>query len=203
MKTKPEDILFKKFGKLTVLCIDGKLNGKTAMRCVCDCGETTHATVSHLVQGRRLSCGCAKDGNPTHGMRYTRAYSIWCDMWKRCTNPNSISFQWYGAKGITVCNEWKSFMQFYIDMGEPPDGLTIDRIDPTKGYSPDNCRWATAKEQAETRLDTVLYCVGEGAEDFVGTLPSVAEHIGIKYKNLYKRIRQGKYAFGVRRKEPK
>jgi hypothetical protein len=74
--------------------------------------------------------------------------SKWRQMHKRCTDPKHCSWTWYGAKGVTVCQEWNSFEQFLADMGLPPLSTTLDRIDPFLGYSKANCRWATLKEQA-------------------------------------------------------
>ena len=161
------------------------------MLCMCSCGKSTKATVGHLVQGRRTSCGCAKDGHPRHGKRYSREYSIWSDMMKRCSNPNSISYQWYGAKGIQVCEEWKDFVGFYADMGDCPPGMSIDRIDATKGYSKENCRWATAQEQTENRSVQKMY----SHQGRSMTLPNWCNELGINYSTMRNRLNRSKMSF--------
>lgn len=174
----------KKFGKLTVLNLSDGNQQKTSYDCLCECGNKTVATYAHLKSGKRTSCGCHRPGRLSHGMRRTKVYSIWCDMLKRCKNPNSISYRYYGAKGISVCERWRSFETFYADMGDAPDGMSIDRIDPTGNYEPANCRWADAKTQTHNRPCQKMY-------DYNGrpmTLPEIAEATGIKYRTLRSRL---------------
>lgn len=83
--------------------------------------------------------------------QHPKEYAIWVKMRQRCKNPNDPKFKDYGARGIKVCSEWDSFAQFFEDMGEKPDGLSIDRKDNDKGYSKENCKWSTPLEQANNR----------------------------------------------------
>jgi hypothetical protein len=84
----------------------------------------------------------------THGKSKCSSYKVWKDMKKRCQNPNCKDYRNYGGRGIKVCPEWQSFMSFYVSMGDRPEGLTLDRIDPDGNYCPANCRWATRSEQS-------------------------------------------------------
>jgi hypothetical protein len=128
--------------------------------CVCACGVERAVLANSLRRGRSTNCGCAARAatatrNEKHGRSprksYDRAYSSWKHMRQRCLNPRCRDFQYYGGRGIKICQEWTSFSAFLSDMGEPPIGHTLDRIDPNGHYGPANCRWATAAAQVANR----------------------------------------------------
>ena len=128
--------------------------------CRCDCGKEQWVSEYKLRTGHSRSCGCLQaevtvNRNLTHGHtpRGTRPkiYGVWCNMWNRCTNPNVAAYPNYGARGITVCERWESFENFLADMGEPPEGLSIDRLNNDLGYFKENCAWRTPIDQARNR----------------------------------------------------
>lgn len=154
MKFRGEDLTSRKFGQLTVLSLAG-IGPK--WHCQCTCGKATIVFGSNLVRGRTKSCGCnwrqaLSDSRRQHGQSqhgpYAREYAIWKGMRARCNNPNTISYQYYGAKGIRVCRRWNDFTKFLADMGPRPTAKhSIERKKSKKHYTPKNCVWATAAEQ--------------------------------------------------------
>lgn len=114
-------------------------------------------------------------------------HAIWRGMLARCSNPKSKDFPRYGGRGITVCDRWLQFANFVADMGERPDGMTLERRDGAKGYSPDNCTWATPKQQARNRRNNVAV----SHNGVTATVAEWAERTGLERKTLEYRIRAG------------
>jgi hypothetical protein len=146
-----QDLTGKSFGDWTVLARGVHQYGRTRWLCQCACGSERSVAAVHLVNGKSKSCGCRKGED--HKMSASPEYRARKKMIDRCHNPSNKDYRHYGGRGIEVCPEWRaSFLQFLADMGPRPSPLlSVDRIDNDKGYSKDNCRWATRSQQAFNR----------------------------------------------------
>ncbi len=156
--SKVIDLTGHKYNLLTVIGRDLKQNlnkNKSSMwKCRCDCGNITTVSSSNLRFNGVKSCGCLPIKNRTkHSLSSSKEYSSWHHMKQRCLNSNSDSYNYYGGRGITICEEWiDSFEQFYKDVGSmPAKGYTLDRINTNGNYEPSNCKWSTRKEQSINR----------------------------------------------------
>lgn len=154
-------------------------------RCRCDCGRSIVAYGQDLARGKVKSCGCLNARRIyKHGMAGTLLNRVWIEMRARCRNPDHPSFQNYGARGIKVTPEWEDFSVFYADMGEPPKGGTLERIDNNGPYSKQNCRWASRKEQLRNRRVTRMLTAFGQTKPFA----QWAEECGIPWTTLRSRI---------------
>lgn len=194
------EIIGKRFGRLTVLpeIQERKNNSMRKYLCRCDCGNYTWVTSTNLTSGNTRSCGClSKEMIHTlsrkHGMSQTRIYNIWRKMISRCEKEYDNCYKRYGAVGISVCEEWHNFENFYkwsMENGYN-DHMTIDRINGQGNYEPSNCRWVSYKVQANN-LKTNIIVEYKGEQK---TLSQWADDYGIPYKTLHQRYRINHWDF--------
>lgn len=190
-----KDLTGQRFGRLTVISRgDNTKNGGATWVCTCDCGKQKEKSVpTHdLICGKVRSCGCLffvsnKGRRKTHGKTNTRLHRIWISMRQRCNDPHHKAYRHYGGKGVTVCNEWNDFQSFYnwAMENEYRDNLTIDRIDSNGNYCPENCRWATMKEQQNNRSNNIRFSIG-GQEKTISEWSAVS---GISRATLEWRVK--------------
>ena len=180
------DLVGQRFGRLVVEAKSPvrDQNKKVVWHCVCDCGAKVAVNTKNLRTSNTRSCGCLhRDTATKHGMRNTRVYRIWASMRVRC-RPD---FPMYGARGVRVCRRWEKFENFLADMGEPEHGMTIDRKNNDKGYSPSNCRWADKTTQSVNRSCT-RFLTFQGKTMCVSHW---ARELGMQQSTLSFRVRHG------------
>jgi hypothetical protein len=176
-----------RFGRLVILDtymkeMPSEYRTRRIAVCACDCGARLEVKPSNLTAGNTQSCGCLhkerssanlRSMRRTHGEGHSKLYGVWRAMVDRCHNSDNRSFGRYGARGITVCDEWRAGYEPFRDWARSSgyeEGLTIDRVETAEGYRPDNCRWATHVEQARnTRRNRHITAFGEAKllEDWV------------------------------------
>ena len=189
---KLQDLTGKKFGRLTVVEKANNIGKKVAWLCLCDCGNKKVVSSTCLVSGHTKSCGCirtelSRERVTTHGLSKTsELYAEWARLKRRCNNPNCEAYKNYGGRGIKVCDEWNDasvFVSWCLSNGYKK-GLTLDRIDNNKGYSPSNCRWVTRKVQANNKRNNRLITY----KDVTLTLAQWSEKLNMSYSVLKYRL---------------
>lgn len=189
------DLTGQRIGRLTVLQQAGKdKNGLLLWKCQCDCGNIFVTRGQDIRRGKSTNCGCRhkevlQKRNYRHGMAGTRPYRIWKAMHSRCYNPKVPSYADYGGRGIKICDRWKnSFENFWADMHDGyADDLEIDRIDHDADYCPENCRWASDKQQNRNKrnnhfCDTVFGRL---------TMADLSDISGLSYSAVKSRVKNG------------
>lgn len=190
-----KDLTGMKFGKLQVIeKTEIRKNRKIVWKCLCDCGNTAYVPSSDMLSGNTKSCGCGKnEGHPKYGKTAShkiRLYNIWAGMKDRCNREKNKSYRYYGARGIKVCEEWENdfiaFRNWALKNGYR-DNLTIERKDNNKGYSPNNCTFATMKQQSNNRRNGAY--ISYGGERH--TIAEWSDILGIKQQTFRVRLWKG------------
>lgn len=190
------DLTGQRFGRLVVVeRAENSADGRARWLCRCDCGQSKTVLGEHLKKGRTKSCGCAKSESSSkrfkkHGGRNSKLYRIWSNMKDRCNNPDCKVYSDYGGRGIKVCKEWiddfSAFQKWALANGYK-EGLTIDRKDNDKGYSPDNCRWTDRKIQGNNKRNC-RYITYKGQRKTVAEWSDIT---GIPHDTLLYRLNHG------------
>lgn len=194
------DLIGQIFGRLTVIKKTNNKDNKSMWICLCSCGNRVFVNSGHLLSGNTKSCGCLNKENKfkhghAQGGKESRTHRIWKNMLSRCNNPNSLYYEYYGGRGITVCCRWSNknqkgvgFKNFLKDMGEcPGDKHQIDRKNNSKGYFKKNCRWVLSKGNNRNRRNNILIPLDEK----LCLLIELAEKYGINKYTLKYRLAAG------------
>lgn len=197
LPSRVENIAGRRSGKLFVVAFAGVIGKRKGASwiCHCDCGNTKVISAENIKRGKAKSCGCASNefrskSLTVHGQSRRKggkpsgAWSSWNAMISRCTQLGNAQYHDYGGRGISVCESWKSFENFYSDMGDRPEGMSLDRIDPNGSYSAANCRWATPKQQTANRRPNIRN------HEFLTLLNAAKKVTGSAHSQLVSAIRE-------------
>lgn len=188
---KKDNLLGLRFGRLVVIEAAENKGKKPRWLCQCDCGKTKIVHSSSLKNGNTKSCGCFRTETTiarcsTNRSKDKTLYAVWNTIKQRCNNPNNKSYSNYGGRGITICDEWYNYDNFYewsINNGYK-HGLEIDRINNSLGYSPDNCRWVTKSVNANNKRNVKQYTINGESK----SLPEWCREYNINYDTVYLRV---------------
>lgn len=187
-----KDITGQVFGRLTALGVVGRQASAAMWECRCECGNIKAVRASSLLNGHSKSCGCfqkerVSSATTKHRKSFSPVYKAWHNMLQRCTNPKNTAWRNYGGRGIGVCESWFDFSSFYRDMGDPQDGMQLDRKDNNGDYCKENCSWVTRSENnRNTRRNVFITSHGVTA-----CVTEHADAAGIKRNTVYSRLRRG------------
>lgn len=196
------NLVGKKFGKLSVISrlqdsISPNGTHHVTWLCKCDCGNETTSQTQQLLGGHKISCGCMSsrktigDRTRKHGLFGNPLYGIWGGIVQRCENKHNTSYARYGGKGITICSTWRNNPQAFYDwamMNGYQKGMELDRIDPEKGYSPENCRWITRFENTARAQRVPWPKMEEGCKMLLEGIPAkeIANRLGVHFATVYR-----------------
>lgn len=182
-----------RFGRWVVQKLEDRVGYIKTYRCLCDCGNTKVVARAQLIGGHSKSCGCLRrditiERSTTHGLSRSPEYRVYISMLNRCSNTKYDEYKHYGGRGIGVCEHWRKFENFILDVGPRPSAdYELDRVDNEKGYEPGNVRWATKTQNARNKRNTIFV-------EYQGvsvTLKEVSEKTGIPYSALFYRYQKG------------
>jgi len=197
MHFNTHDLTGKIYGRLTVISQADNIGCRIAWLCHCECGRWSTVVAHSLLSGTARSCGCLRrelssKRMMSHGYarrwQITPEFRVWARMLRRCNYSRGSSYYRYGGRGISVCDRWSEFMNFFMDMGPRPSSKhSIDRINNDGNYEPGNCRWATQKEQCQNTSKVRIFTVNGRSQ----TVSAWGEEYGIKRSTIYARLKRG------------
>lgn len=195
------DISGNRYGMLTAIKFYSIIGRRTFWECLCDCGNIHRCDMCNLKNGSTQSCGCLRDkllqeNHLTHGEASvhskTKEYKTWVEIKTRCYNSKSKAYQYYGGRGISMCDRWRnSYENFLNDMGRAPSkSHSIDRIEVDKDYEPSNCKWATRIEQMNNTSRTMRVKYNGQIKPF----SDWCRELGLNSDRVYQRIHKLKWS---------